>query len=74
MGPLSKRSNKVTMNEELFEEWEKSSIILNRLEDTFDREMEEDNEIATDFMRCQCVIGVAVSAVIGVGVIIYNLI
>ena len=61
------------MNEELFEEWENSSVIVSELpDDTFDREMEEDNEIATDFLRCNFVIGIAVSAVVGVTGVIYN--
>lgn len=61
------------MDPELFEEWEKNSIILNKLDDTlFDREMEEDNEIATDFLRCNFVIGIALSATVCITGVIYN--
>ena len=55
------------MNEELFEEWDKYSVTLDGTC------TDENDEFGGNFMRCQCVIGVAIAAVTCIGMIIYNL-
>ena len=70
---MESKSCKV-MNEELFEEWEKSCITVNELSEStsFENECENDNQITTDFLNCQLIIGMALSLSVGSGIAIYN--